>query len=86
MPRIGRMSIDLHMIEKDPAKVSALFSKMQFVPVRAETMFHSKTVDYMGISPLFGDISHGAKVPEYVAICKNNDCGELESVGVKRID
>ena len=61
--RVGKFKIDNEVIQNELA--FELFKFLEFVPTRAEQLWHLDAIEYVGISPKFREIAKGEQVPEY---------------------
>lgn len=72
MMRIGKFSIDVRMIEREP-KVCMQVMGMCIV-IRAEDMsFVRKTIEYTAISDWFDEVPDGNIIPEYDVVVQRDD-------------
>ncbi len=62
--RMGKFSIDFHLIKEEPAKVLLMLSGK--LVVRAEARLEMAQVEYHAYCVDFEEIELGQKVPEYV--------------------
>ena len=62
----GKFCLEDAFVRNNPEIVAKAFSDMQFVAVRAESMFCYEKIEYFGISSKFQEIEKGMMVPEYL--------------------
>jgi hypothetical protein len=51
--RVGRFYISKYLIENFPDRVVEMFFRLEIIPVRAEMLFASDSIEYLGICPHF---------------------------------
>ena len=73
--RVGEFKIMMDTIENEPDLVADIFSRMGFIPVRAELLWGEGVFVYQGISKLFDDVDAGQAVPFYRIEIKMNEEG-----------
>ena len=78
--KIGKFRIDARFVRREPERVFEAFKIMKFVPVRAEHLFCSEEIEYMGMADRFEEIAQGEQVPEYKIIIAQSDAGNVELV------
>ena len=61
----GKFYLEETFVRENPEIVAKAFSDMQFVAVKAESMFCSIQIEYYGISSKFKEIEKGMLIPEY---------------------
>ena len=72
--QLGKFSISEDLVRNNPEIVAEAFKAMRLVPVRVETHFYGKEIEYIGISEQFDKVEKGMKMPEYlVNIFSNQD-------------
>lgn len=77
--RYGRFYLPYAYIENETklARTAQIFSALQFVPLRAEMLAATMSIEYAGWSPLFEVSSCAAAMPEYrIEVGWDND-GQL---------
>jgi hypothetical protein len=62
--QIGSFEINLEFIEKYPELVRAIMRCC--IILRAELMYHNKSIEYVATSPEFDEISEGEFIPRYM--------------------
>lgn len=64
--QLGKFSLEEQLVKNNPDIATKVFRDMQFVPVRAESHFINREIEYAGISPMFEEVSKGTIVPRYL--------------------
>jgi len=77
--RAGCFTISEAEIHNKSETVADLMAKMRVVIVRAEHLFATREIEYIGISPLFRPIGLGEKVPVYRIFFESSN-GEVVAV------
>lgn len=81
---IGHIRVDALYIRDNPDEVAEIFGRIKFVAVRAEAMFETGEIEYVGLSPFFEAVADGLMAPRYrVHIARGKD-GAIENVMVER--
>lgn len=78
--RIGKFSISKEIIDNNPNSVVDILFNLKIIPIRAETLYYSNAVEYIGLSPYFDDNPENMVIPIYVIntdIYKNGDSQSL---------
>lgn len=76
--RIGKFTISKHMIDECPLQVLAVMKDM--IIIRAEFLYYSDEVEYVGIHPSF-EVKPDGEVPRsYTADIKARSDGTVDSV------
>jgi len=76
--QLGIITIGRSFICKQPSLVAKVFALIEFVPVRAEMLFVSDVIEYMGISSKFREVPPNVRPPEYdMAITEDTEGGNL---------
>ncbi|MEB4590022.1 hypothetical protein VSS37_03430 [Candidatus Thiothrix sp. Deng01] len=65
--QLGRIAFDADFISQKPEQVADFFSAIRFLPYRIEPIIQNGTVDYMGYSSAFAEVSTGSLIPRYTA-------------------
>ncbi len=65
--RIGRILIDMDFIDNRPLEIVEMLHTIKFLVYRAEALYASRHMEYIGISPLFDEIEPGY-IPELYSI------------------
>lgn len=63
MNRLGRFSIGIEHINRDPETVLAIMA--QCIVVRCEMLYERKVLEYVAISSKFDEVPTGMSAPEY---------------------
>lgn len=74
--RPGQFKIAVELL-KDIKNPEDIFKKLDVVIVRAEHIFHSNTIEYVGYSPLFRKTKPGEEAPPYTLIVSATDDGAV---------
>ena len=85
--RIGKFCVERECILDKCELAADAFAVMAFVPLRAELLGWQDRFEYIGISPLFDDISLGERVPEYevaITVEKIDGLDKVKAVNVRR--
>ena len=64
--QLGKFSLEERLVRDNPDIAAKVFREMQFVPVRAESHFINREIEYAGISPMFEEVPTGSIVPRYL--------------------
>ena len=64
--QLGKFSISEDLVRNNPEIVAEAFKAMRLVPVRVETHFYGKEIEYIGISEQFDKVKKGMIVPPYL--------------------
>jgi len=79
--RYGKIDVSHTLIFEDYETVSKVFSKICFLPVRAESLYHRDCIEYEGYCPKFEELPLGSEIPKYeLEVTKVN--GKLGKVNV----
>lgn len=62
---VGEFEIMIDTIDNEPELVADIFSKMNFIAIRAEMLWGKGVVVYQGLSNLFNKVEAGKKIPFY---------------------
>ncbi|MBW1853097.1 MAG: hypothetical protein JRJ00_00190 [Deltaproteobacteria bacterium] len=81
--KIGSIEISLDLIENNLETVSKLFSKMEFVALRAECHIYINSIKYVGISRMFREIKEGEEIPEYRTMITQGEGGRIAYIEVE---
>lgn len=76
--RMGKFGISIVMLEDYPGIVQEVLSTV--IVVRAEHMWHTDAIEYVGISHSFEALPHGTLVPTYKPVIENNHFVKWEKV------
>ena len=71
---LGKIRIDFRLLE-EPNRVARIFSIINFVPTRAECLYHSNDIEYVGISETFDFVNFGDICPEYQLEIEDDEQG-----------
>ena len=63
--RKGILRISDNIITSEPDVICDMFSKLQFLPLRAEHLAVDCVMQYQGISPKLPIVPHGTLTPKY---------------------
>ena len=79
-----------HMqIEQKPEEVMRIFELLKVVVLRAECMYVSDEIDYIGISPQFRELEVKQRIPVYILeisqICEKGGKPEIQRVEAKEL-
>lgn len=77
--RIGRFTISRDIIRQEPWFI---FERLKFIPVRAEALYYGDVIEYMGISPMFDQITEGNEAPYYAIMLSR----KVDEDGVEVVD
>lgn len=80
---LGRFFLNRIYVEDKPDEVARILFLMQCVPVRVEVLFDGE-IEYLALSPLFEEITHGTIAPTYV-ITISMDAGKISKVSADKI-
>ena len=79
--RMGRFVLATNDIVNNQEMLAEVFVQLRFVPTRAEHLWHSKTIDYIGISCLFDEAEEGSPMANYnIGMNKDKEGKHLISV------
>lgn len=74
--RIGKFTLPIDWVEAHPEEVVAAFNQLQIIVTRAESMYHSATIEYIAISPFLDEVKLGYVIPDYFIEATTHDEGE----------
>jgi hypothetical protein len=80
--QLARFNIDDRIIRDNPAEVAEIFILLKAVPIRAETLFHRRSIEYIAISERFEEVPDGAVVPDVELVVTKDDSGRVSLVEV----
>lgn len=83
--RLGRCEISMEMVRGHMDAVAEAFGLIRFVPIRAEHMLETDTVEYVGFSDRFRKLSNGERTPFYDMNIKQSPAGNVELVEVVEV-
>jgi hypothetical protein len=81
----GRIRVAESQVKEAPLNVAKMFSKITFLPLRAEHIYISGYFEYQGWSPVFRRLSAGEGIPEYVIHAKELPNGGMDDVTVEEL-
>lgn len=81
--RIGKFSLDLHLIDNCPDQVRAALRDM--IVLRAECLHHANRIEYVAMHPSFAVKPDREEPREYLADIKCNGDGSVERVTWKPV-
>ena len=73
--RYAKFEVSMALIDNNPEDVIKIFADV--LVVRAEAMYHKKTIEYIGWSKHFRELEKGEVTPTYMAECTRSEDGEL---------
>lgn len=79
--RIGRFTIPLEFINRDPDAVRVAMSSV--IPLEARVRVWADDVEYTALSPHFAELPVGHAVPTYSAQLRKRDDDSVELTGWK---
>lgn len=80
--RIGKIKIrDID----NAADWHRIMGHLELIPIRAEHMLYSASIEITGISNLFEVVQRGEMTPEYQVILHRDDDGDIDEVTVERV-
>jgi hypothetical protein len=82
---IGIFRMDAKAIRENPDRIAAIFSLLKVVIVKAELLFSSDTVEYVGISPFFRERIDYYDAPCYLIITINDAEGWPKTVEAREV-
>ena len=82
---IGIFRMDAKAIRENPDRIAAIFSLLKVVIVKAELLFSSDTVEYVGISPFFRERTDYYDAPCYLIITVNDSEGWPVTVEAREV-
>ncbi len=82
--RFGRFHVAGQQVRDNPAGCAQFFAALQFVPLRAEMMAHTLTIEYTGWSPHFDILAESEPVPNYDIASETDDAGNIVRVRAVR--
>ena len=83
--QLGRFSITNDMLINQPEVVAEMFAILKIIPVRAEQMFATDTIEYTAISERFEEVLRGHIPPLYKFNIDQSEAGNVELVEVERV-
>jgi hypothetical protein len=84
--QVAQFSIDMNQIRQEPEVVAQVFAMLGAVVVRAEAVFHKRTVDYFAISERFEEVEEGSVPPEVQIHVTQDENKNVVSVEVLPVD
>lgn len=83
--RLGKFSISWVLIDDNPQVVRQLLSKM--IIVRAETLYHDRSIEYIAMCDDFDVIPEGMIVPQYDIEIDERvaNITKLETIGIRKL-
>lgn len=81
---VGRFSVTCHLIRTQPGQVVEMMRMLGVVIVRAELLYQSDAIEYIGLSLAFDKISDNCEAPEYRIIC-HSEKGKLVSAEAEKM-
>jgi hypothetical protein len=83
--RVGFITTSFEMLDYHTEEISKAFSKIEFVPLHTESLYHIAQVKQSGYSPEFREIEEGEIAPEYSFVIKKDEDGEILEIKVEEI-
>lgn len=75
--RIGKFYVTMDYASKMETSLRTVLSKLEFVPLRVECLYHKQQFEYIGTSPLFSWVGEGVESPTY-DIIYNDETKDIE--------
>jgi len=72
---IGEFELMMDTVENEPELVADIFSKMKFIPTKAEMLWGKGVFVYQGYSKIFNKIDIGKTIPFYKIQIKMSEEG-----------
>lgn len=82
---LGRIKINLEIIDSEPERASEIFALLKFVPIRAECLHYEHVIEYVAIAERFEEVPLGQVIPEYKLIVSQDPDGRVNLIEVVRI-
>ncbi|PWC95462.1 hypothetical protein [Azospirillum sp. TSO5] len=76
--RLGRFNLAGDMIDRHPDAIAAALSGM--IVVRAEAIYHDRSIDYTAFSPSFAPVADADVIPRYVAEVTSTESGGIANI------
>ena len=83
MNRTGKFLVGFDSVEKNSSELVEVFYKMKFVPLRVESLYYSREIEYIGKSYMFDEVKQGDMIPMYEVTVNNLNDGII-SISVKK--
>jgi hypothetical protein len=64
--RVGKFLLSVDVLEQ--GDIPQVFAGLGITIVRAEMLYHSNTIEYVGISPNFRVVKYGERPPYYTVV------------------
>ncbi len=77
--QLGRFSISEELVRNNPDLVARAFALFGIVPVRAESMFWNRSIEYVALCESFHEVPDGVTVTEYT-LCITDDGSWLTEI------
>jgi len=91
--RIGKFYINEEIIRDSPEAIVQLFHMIKFVPIRVESLYHRRSIEYLGYSDKFEKVTPGCIPYDYeinmimTAMEGDDDAiPEIEMIEISRLD
>lgn len=84
--RLGVFSIPSSLIEETPHVIARAFAELGLVVVKCESLFHSRSLEYVAYSPYFEVLEEGSMPRGYEIIISLDEESNYKSVEVKNND
>ena len=84
--RLGQILVSLKEIRRDYESVAQVFGWLKLVPVRAELLYASMSIEYLAISERFREIPEGSPVPRYEIKVRRGEDGGVVGVDVREVE
>lgn len=81
---LGKFVVDAEMIEDDPFSVRLILRDV--IVVRAEMMFMSDCVEYVGLHPDFEEVPLGREAPRYTARITRTDDPDDDGISLVSVE
>ena len=82
--QLGVFEVPRLLMHEDPDRVAQIFAALHFVPVRAEMLYVSDTIEYVGMSDQFDEISPNERPKRYRIVVLPGDVGAMLEEGQAR--
>ncbi len=71
----AKFEVSMGLIDNNPEDVTKIFADV--LVIRAEAMYHKKTIEYIGWSKHFRELESSEATPIYIAECTRDEDGKL---------
>lgn len=81
--RYGKFEILWHFLDSAPEELKAVFRDV--IVVRAESLHHRSSIDYIGICDAFRETYIGDEIPRYLPCVRKNEDGSVTMEGWEEV-